>query len=116
MDFRSYREFWPFYVSQHLKPATRFWHFIGTSCVFLGVIGAIVSRNWWFIVAIPVISYGLAWFSHFTFEHNKPATFGHPVWSLRADFQMYFYIATERMGSEVRKIEFMQDESGGVTL
>ncbi|WP_236692829.1 Mpo1-like protein [Aneurinibacillus tyrosinisolvens] len=28
-----YEEFWPFYVRQHSKAATRVWHFIGTSFV-----------------------------------------------------------------------------------
>ncbi|BCJ87974.1 hypothetical protein skT53_29590 [Effusibacillus dendaii] len=54
-------------------------------------------------MAAPVIVYGFAWFSHFVFEGNKPATFGHPWWSLRADFQMYGYILTGRMGNEIRK-------------
>ncbi|GFP84531.1 beta-galactosidase 9 [Phtheirospermum japonicum] len=32
MNFRSMEESWPFYTSQHSKPATRRWHFIGTLC------------------------------------------------------------------------------------
>jgi hypothetical protein len=50
---RSYREFWPFYVSQHLKAGTRLLHFIGTSAVILCVIVAIVRREWWLLLRGP---------------------------------------------------------------
>jgi hypothetical protein len=89
MNFRNYQEFWPFYLQQHSKRTTRAWHFVGTSCVFVCVVLAIVLANYWLLLLAPVIAYGLAWFSHFFIEGNKPATFGHPFWSLRADFQLY---------------------------
>jgi hypothetical protein len=89
MHFKDYEEFWPFYLSQHSKPATRIWHFIGTSFVFVFLILAVVTLNFWWLLAAPVIAYSFAWFSHFFIEGNKPATFGHPLWSLRADFRMY---------------------------
>lgn len=89
-QFRNYQEFFPFYLSQHSKKSTRKWHFLGTSCVFLIVALAIIWSNYWLLLLAPVIAYGLAWYSHFFVEGNKPATFGHPIWSLRADFHMYF--------------------------
>jgi hypothetical protein len=30
----------------------------------------------------------VAWFSHFVIEKNNPASFGHPLWSLRGDVRM----------------------------
>jgi hypothetical protein len=30
----------------------------------------------------------MAWFSHFAIEGNRPASFGHPLWSIRGDFHM----------------------------
>ncbi|KAJ4979455.1 hypothetical protein NE237_010235 [Protea cynaroides] len=30
MNFRSFEEFWSFYVNQHSKQSTRRWHFAGT--------------------------------------------------------------------------------------
>jgi hypothetical protein len=89
MKFRSYSEFWPFYLSQHSKASTRAWHFVGTSFVFACVVLAIALSNYWLLLLAPVIAYGLAWFSHLVIEGNKPATFGHPIWSLRADFHMF---------------------------
>jgi len=35
-----------------------------------------------------VIGYGFAWVGHFGFEHNRPATFQHPFYSLAGDWVM----------------------------
>jgi hypothetical protein len=104
MDFRTYDDFWPFYLSQHSKPSTRIWHFIGTACVLLCLVLSIVLKNGWFLLAAPVLGYGLAWFSHFFIEGNKPATFGHPLWSLRADFRMFWLRLTGKMEEELNRI------------
>ena len=87
-EFASYEEFFPFYVAQHSKPATRWFHFVGTHLG--GAIGltAIARRKPKTLAAAPVVAYALAWFSHFAIEGNKPASFGHPFWSIRGDFQM----------------------------
>ncbi|WP_027410779.1 DUF962 domain-containing protein [Anoxybacteroides tepidamans] len=89
MEFKNYEEFWRFYLAQHRKRATRIWHFVGTSFVFVFLITALITLNAWWLLAAPVVAYSFAWFSHFFIEGNKPATFGHPFWSLRADFRMY---------------------------
>jgi len=101
---QSYREFWPFYVSQHLKFGTRLLHFAGTSAVILCVIGAIVSQECWLLLLGPVVAYGPAWIAHFFVERNKPATFTHPLWSLIGDFHMYALMWTGRMEGEIRRL------------
>ncbi|MFC0190457.1 Mpo1-like protein [Fictibacillus aquaticus] len=101
-SFHSFQEFWVFYLSQHSKPKTRFWHFIGTSLVFLFIFLAIWKHPL-FLLAAPVTAYGLAWYSHFFIEGNKPATFGHPFWSLIADFKMYFLTLFGQLPKELKK-------------
>ncbi|HEX8095885.1 Mpo1-like protein [Jatrophihabitans sp.] len=86
--FGSYREFFPYYVAMHSKPLTRKLHFAGTvTGLALAVLGLLTGRRR-LIAALPVLGYGTAWPAHWLVEGNNPASFGHPLWSLRGDFQM----------------------------
>jgi hypothetical protein len=96
----TYEEFWPFYVSQHRHAVNRSLHFVGTSLV-LGCVAASVLVSPSFLFAAPFAGYGFAWFGHFFFERNKPATFTYPLWSLRGDFRMYRLMLLGRMGPEL---------------
>ncbi|MBA2876664.1 DUF962 domain-containing protein [Thermaerobacillus caldiproteolyticus] len=104
MEFKDYEEFWPFYLLQHSKRATRVWHFIGTSFVFVFVLLTIVTLHVWWLLAAPFAAYSFAWFSHFFIERNKPATFGHPLWSLRADFRMYRLMLFGQLQKELEMV------------
>jgi hypothetical protein len=100
--FRTYEEFWPFYVAQHRDPTNRGLHFVGTTLVPASIVAAaLVSPTW--LVAAPFAGYGLAWIGHFFFEKNKPATFTHPLWSLRGDFRMYRLVLLGRMQPELSR-------------
>lgn len=101
---RSYAEFWPFYVSQHLQPGTRLLHFAGTTAVILCALAAIVWRQWWLLLVCPLAGYGPAWVAHLFIERNKPATFIHPVWSLIGDFHMYGLMWLGRMDAEIARL------------
>ena len=96
--YASFREFYPFYLSEHANPACRRLHFIGTSLVLGCVLAAIVTRNAWWLALAPVAGYGFAWIGHFFFEHNRPATFTHPLYSLIGDWVMYRDMLTGRIG------------------
>jgi len=101
--FRSFAEFWPYYVREHDKAATRRWHFCGTTIGIGILVVALVIQRWWLLVAVPIAGYGLAWVSHFAIEKNRPATFKYPLWSLRGDLKMWWLMLTGRMGREVEK-------------
>ncbi len=88
-EFHSLAEFYPFYLSEHSSRTNRRSHFIGTSIVIALFVAAIVSRNYWLLLALPIAGYGFAWVGHFVFEKNRPATFQHPFYSLACDFVMY---------------------------
>lgn len=101
---QSFAEFWPYYVREHRRRATRFWHFCGTSLALGVLVFAAASRQWLVLLAAPVCGYAFAWLSHLLVERNRPATFAYPLWSLAADFKMWLLIATGRMGAETRRI------------
>jgi hypothetical protein len=87
-EFTRFEDFLPYYVAEHSKPATRWMHFAGTHAgAGIGITG-VARRRWGLLAAAPVVAYGTAWFSHFVIEKNRPATFGHPLWSLRGDLAM----------------------------
>ncbi len=100
---RSFAEFWPHYVLAHSRPVTRGLHFSGTFLGWLLLAAAVVLRNAWFVAAALVVPYALAWFSHFFVEHNRPATFDHPLWSWLADQKMVALMLGGRMSEEVRR-------------
>ncbi|WP_026695096.1 DUF962 domain-containing protein [Peribacillus kribbensis] len=104
MEFKNYEEFWLFYLTQHRKPVTRAWHFAGTSLVFVFILLSFITWNFWILILAPVSAYSLAWISHFFIEGNKPATFGHPFWSLRADFRMYCLTLSGRLNNELKRV------------
>lgn len=95
-EFDSYEAFFPYYVAMHSKPATRRVHFAGTTLgLVLAVIG-LLTRRPRMLVALPGCGYGFAWPAHWFIEKNNPASFGHPLWSLRGDFEMISYMLRGR--------------------
>ena len=56
-----------------------------------------VTGKWWKGFAILIAGYGFAWTGHFYFEHNRPATFLYPAYSLAGDFRLWFDIATKHL-------------------
>ena len=99
--YRSFAEFWPFYLREHSRPRTRALHYIGTSLVVLLAIAALVTGRWLLLAAMPVAGYAFAWIAHFAVERNRPATFAYPAWSLVADFKMWWLWLTGRIAREL---------------
>ena len=96
--YASFREFYPYYLSEHRNPTCRRLHFVGSALILL-LIGRVIAARlspWW-LLAVPGIGYGFAWVGHFFFEHNRPATFTYPLWSLAGDWVMFKDMLTGRI-------------------
>ncbi len=86
--FRSFAEFYPYYLAEHSNPVCRRLHFVG-SLLVLALLGYVLaSQAWLWLLALPVVGYGFAWIGHFGFEKNRPATFQYPFYSFLGDWVM----------------------------
>ncbi len=101
----TFADFWPVYVLAHRQPLTRGFHFAGSFVGWGLALAAIFRAQPWWLLAALVVPYVLAWVSHFLVEHNRPATFGHPLWSWLADQKMVALMLVGRMNEEVGRCE-----------
>lgn len=88
-SFKSFKEFYPYYLSEHENPTCRLLHFVGSWLVLALIAYSIYADALVLLWFIPVIGYGFAWVGHFFYEHNKPATFKYPFYSLMGDWVMF---------------------------
>jgi len=94
--FASFREFYPFYLGEHRNAVCRRLHVIGSALTLVALAAAIVMRDPWLLLLMPVVGYGFAWVGHFVFEKNRPATFSHPLLSLMGDWAMFAEVVAGR--------------------
>jgi hypothetical protein len=87
-QFKSFAQFYPFYLTEHTNNVNRRLHFFGKIALFLVLIVFLLTWNWLFLIAIPIVGYGFSWIGHFFFERNKPAAFSNPFYSFIGDFVM----------------------------
>ena len=86
--FKSFKEFYPFYLSEHSKSSTKLLHVIGSLGVIALILYSIITNNFKVICYTPLCGYGFAWIGHYFFERNKPATFKYPLYSFIGDWIM----------------------------
>ncbi|MFW8591570.1 Mpo1-like protein [Glaciecola sp. 2405UD65-10] len=87
--YTSFREFYPYYLSEHENTTCRLLHFIGSSLIIALIAFVLITNQYVYLWFIPLLGYGFAWVGHFFFEHNKPATFQYPLYSLMGDWVMF---------------------------
>ena len=97
--YRNFREFYPFYLGEHSNRTCRRLHFIGTSIAAVLLVAAALTLRGSLALIALVQGYGFAWAGHFFFEHNKPATFRHPLFSFMGDWRMWWETLTAKSRS-----------------
>ena len=95
--FATFREFYPFYLSEHRNATCRKLHFAGSTLVLALIAAAASTGEWWLLALVPIAGYGFAWVGHFRFEKNRPATFKYPAYSLMGDWVMYWQLLTGKI-------------------
>ena len=102
MVYTSFKDFYPFYLSEHQNPVCRTLHFIGTSFGLLCVVLALRTGMWQFVLVGLLMGYACAWLGHFGFEKNKPASFRQPLYSFMGDWVMWWQLLTRQIPFDPR--------------
>lgn len=97
LRYASFREFYPFYLGEHANRTSRRLHVAGTLLALAVAGAALLSGHLALLWAVPVAGYAFAWVGHYFFEHNAPATFRHPFYSLRGDLRMLYEVLAGRI-------------------
>jgi len=90
--FTTFNAFYSYYLKEHTNQTCRRLHFIGSIIVLMLLAFGLVTHNGYYFLLMPIAGYGFAWVGHFFFEHNKPATFSYPLYSLLGDWKMFYQI------------------------
>jgi len=100
-EYNTFGAFWPFYLREHSDPRTRALHYVGSTLALGCLALALLLMDPWFLLGMPLSGYFFAWVAHFAIEHNRPATFTYPLWSLLADYRMFFLFLAGRLEPEL---------------
>lgn len=96
-SIRSFAEFYPLYLAEHSNRTCRRLHFVGSTLSLACLIALLATGRAQFLLLALLCGYGFAWFGHFVFEKNKPASFKRPIYSFIGDWVMYKDIWTGRI-------------------
>jgi hypothetical protein len=95
--YERFADFYPVYLAEHANRTSRRLHFVGSSLALVCLVSFLATLNPLLLLAALVCGYGFAWVGHFFFEHNRPATFRQPLYSLMGDWKMYWQTLTGRI-------------------
>lgn len=90
--YTNFKDFYPYYLSEHSHKTTKLLHFIGTSISLYFLFNFFRTFDFEYIILSLLSGYGFAWVSHFFIEKNKPATFKYPFYSFIGDHLMFIEI------------------------
>ena len=96
-SFKSFADFYPFYLGEHRNTTCRRLHFVGSTLALVCLVMLVASGRPQYLLYGLLCGYGFAWVGHFVFEKNKPASFKRPLYSFMGDWRMYVDIWTGKI-------------------
>ena len=105
LPIKNYNEFYRFYLTEHRNINSRRLHAVGSSLGIYFWSKAIRQRKAKYLTYGLVSGYACAWVGHFFFEHNKPASFKQPFYSVISDWRMLSDIVRGRLSLIDRKFD-----------
>lgn len=96
--YTSFKEFYPYHLSEYQNPVCRGLHVTGSLLVLSTLAYGISTARWQVLLLMPVAGYGFAWIGHIIFEKNRPATFTYPLYSFMGDWLMLKDVLSGRIG------------------
>lgn len=96
-SFKTFAEFYPFYLGEHSNRTCRRLHFVGSTLVLVCLAMLFATGRMQYLLYALLCGYGFAWVGHFVFEKNRPATFKRPLYSLMGDWVMYRDLLTGKI-------------------
>ena len=107
----QFSEYWPDYLREHSKPATRAMHYIQTVVGGAVILLSLFTQNWWLFFGTLVAIFFWALAAHKIVEGNSPAAATHPFWwSVLNDVRMFWHFATGSLSEELEKAGVTQAE------
>lgn len=101
--YKTFRDFYPYYLTEHALPTNYWLHFFGTLGVITCLTLGLVTSNGILFIIMPFCGYGFAWVGHYIFEKNRPATFTYPLYSLASDFVMFWHVLTGQITKKMKE-------------
>lgn len=99
--FTSFAEFYPYYLSEHSDARCRALHYTGSIAALSLLLYCVFAAQFALLPLVLVTGYGPAWIGHFFIEHNRPATFRYPLWSLMGDWVMLWDFLSGQLSAKM---------------
>ena len=96
-SFKSFAEFYPYYLSEHSTASCRRMHFLGSTLALVCLVLLLATGQPAYLLYGLLCGYGFAWIGHYVFEKNQPASFKRPLYSFMGDWVMYAQILRGRV-------------------
>ena len=109
-----FSEYWPEYLQEHSKPATRAMHYAQTIFGGAAILYSLFTLSWALLAGTLLFIFLWALAAHKLVEGNSPAAATHPFWwSVLNDLRMFWHFVTGTLHEELRNAGITQAEEQG---